>query len=785
MSKQIPKTLVLPIFLVLAGQVLSQSPPSARDFTIAANQYLAIEKPYDYHRSLAADPVHRPARNRERPIGAREMEIADQGWAIVIPSAAGTVLKNAARDFQDYLATSMAVQVELTEADSIHDWPQRNRSIVVGTGTQLPGCGSELDSPKDYRLQSSADRVVVCGYDEPGAAYGLYNLEARMNLREGPFLPESLDAVRQSLYQTRMTLSWLGWMEWPDNYLSHLAHDGFDAIYASVYANPNGADGPSLRAEDLYSILMFGMKEQSPEKVHDLVKRAARFGIRVYVPIIFRFTGEPENEASLRALVREIVTEFPDIAGYILLTEGFYYNNWFGAGGQGDQDLLDWAKSWVKGVAVVTEECHRINPRIEVLPWEYNIDFRPNRAELKRQVVSLLPTDSIPLLTWENGKSFEIDGLRGYLRDYSLNQVGPSEVTAAQIAEAKARGMKVYSKADTFASWQFGTAPYIPAPYQWYKRYQALEEFGVDGTHESWSNGYKPNFIAEMRAWYCWSGAPPLEELLTRIARRDFGTGSEALVLGAWKDFSHAITLVPDTGPSMGTNFAIGNPLFFEAGPPRTMTLEHSWRDPVKWRGYTGGSINPYWPYTANFLTFFPDFTNQQNRAEAYARSHSGIGALEESRDGASIEVLPVFEKYLLLAADGFEQGLEKYRKAALQAPPEKRRTAMREVLVAEQIQRMLRSDQAILAFENDRFRLAESSDPLEQAQLVNEMTKLLGEEIIRTEAALDAARRDSRLGYEFEQDYVYSPYVLEEKLEVLRKTLTEQIPAYRRNRGF
>jgi hypothetical protein len=27
------------------------------------------------------------------------------------------------------------------------------------------------------------------------------------------------------------------------------------------------------------------------------------------------------------------------------------------------------------------------------------------------------------MLTWENGKGFELDGMQGYLRDYSLSQV--------------------------------------------------------------------------------------------------------------------------------------------------------------------------------------------------------------------------------------------------------------------------------------------------------------------------------------------------------------------------
>ena len=117
--------------------------------------------------------------------------------------------------------------------------------------------------------------------------------------------------------------------------------------------------------------------------------------------------------------------------------------------------------------------------------------------------------------------------------------------------------MRVYSKVDTFASWQFGTIPYLPVPFQWHRRYEALTRFGVDGTHESWSNGYKPNFVAQLRSWYCWTDAPPLESLLKSIARQIFGPGQEDSVLKAWARFSEAIQNLPDTGPSMGTNNAV------------------------------------------------------------------------------------------------------------------------------------------------------------------------------------------------------------------------------------
>jgi hypothetical protein len=731
---------------------------------------LPEEEVFDYHKRLSTGPVHVARRDRAARPEAGELALPEQGWKLVWDQRSSVVLRRAVEDFRDYLETSMGVRVELDGRDSL-EAPDLSRSIVVGTREQLPECGTALKGPKDYEIVATPERVTVCGYDERGAMYGLYNLEARMNLREAPFLPADLRTVRHSLYDTRMVHSWMGWMEFPDRLLSHLAHDGFDAIFASVYANPNGDRTTAESSTDFYARILFRKRLQDPARIRDLINRASRYGLKVYTPIIWQYLGTPESEAGLRQLVRDILKEFPDIQGYVLLTEGFWYKKWGGGHGADEEYVRDWARNWTRAVGIVAEECRRVNPAIEVLPWEYNIDFRPEKAELKRYFIQQLPAGTIPLMTWENGKSFEIDGLRGYLRDYSLNQIGPAEVTRAQITEARRRGMKVYSKVDTAASWQFGTIPYLPFPYQWYERYEALEKYQVNGTLESWSSGYSPSFITELRAWSCWSDAPQLEELLGSLAARNFGKGSEGAVLRAWELFSRAIRLVPDTGPNMGTNNAVGNPLFFQQPPARTGTFMYSWNDGA-------GGFNPYWPFTVSRMVFYPDFTNETNRAERYARSATGVQV------GPETAVLPVFLKYLRQAAEEMEAGLKLYRTAALRSPESKRQQAVREVVVAEQLQRMMQSDHAILEFEDLRLRLAGEQDTQQAGILLDRMESILREEIARTKLSLLAATRDSRLGFQYEQDYVYTPYSLREKLQVLEETLNEQLPEARRKRS-
>jgi hypothetical protein len=96
----------------------------------------------------------------------------------------------------------------------------------------------------------------------------------------------------------------------------------------------------------------------------------------------------------------------------------------------------------------------------------------------------------------------------------------------------------------------------------------------------------------------------------------------------------------------------------------------------------------------------------------------------------------------------------------------------------------MMRSERAVLEFEDLRFRLAHCADRAERARILDRMAAILVEEIGRTTDSLETARRDSRLGYEWEQDYIYTPNTLEEKFKELRVALEQQIPTYRKRDG-
>ncbi|MGA3189191.1 MAG: hypothetical protein ABSF22_18965 [Bryobacteraceae bacterium] len=757
-------SLTLSVFVVLIASfpIASGQPISSADFERVAFAALPKEAPYDFIKSLTENGEQRWERDLAATPRADEFAIPAKGWRIVLSASAGTPLQLAAEDLKSYLGGLMKTEVSIEREPSLGNWAEMKNAIVAGDRRELSDCAQGEGAPKDYSLIVTASRIVVCGFDERGAMYGLYNLESRIGLRGAPYFPRSLDVTRHSLYRARFTLSGLGWMDWPDRYLAALPRYGFDSIFVSAYVNPTGEPGLPPGGVGTFPQYWDKWKVQDPSRVHDVLQRAARYGLDAYASIIFLNTGAPgQDEDALRKLVHNIVTQFPTIRGYVLLTEGFAYRKWFGADPAVSFDLKDWARHWVQMVQIASEEAHRVNPNIEILAWEYNVPFRPDQVENKKYIINLLPREVIPLITFENGAQYELDGKIAYVNDYSISQAGPSETAAAQIQAAKARGMLAYSKADTWSSWQFATVPHTPSPQQWFARYRALRQYGIDGTLESWSYGFKPNFVAELRAWDSWTGSPPLEELMRQIARRDYGPGAEDLVVSAWDHFSRAVRLLPDTGPSWATSNAVAAPFFFEKPQPRTMTVEHSWQNQNQWTQTS--RLNPYWPFTWNFLFLWPDFTNQVNQAEFYTGSFG----------------MDTYQKYLRLAAGELEVGLQNYRRAALGAPKARQNAAFKEVMIAEQMRRMLESASALLEFEDLRFKLGKASRE-RQLGMLDRMALLLRQEIVRTQSSLDAALRDSRLGYEWEMDYMYTPYVLQEKISLLQLTLASQLPSYR-----
>jgi hypothetical protein len=176
-----------------------------------AVQLLPVEPSYAYHRALTEGPVHRLRRDPAARPAPDEMAVPAAGWEVQVHARSGTLVGAAADDLREYLAVSMRIRVTVRRAESLDDWAARTGVILAGTREHLPGIGTGLRGSKDYEIRVTADRVVVCGYDELGVMHGLFNLEARMSLRAvssaaAPRIsssgPGSTSAARSSSFRT-------------------------------------------------------------------------------------------------------------------------------------------------------------------------------------------------------------------------------------------------------------------------------------------------------------------------------------------------------------------------------------------------------------------------------------------------------------------------------------------------------------------------------------------------------------------------------------------------------
>ena len=341
---------------------------------------MTTERNYAFRQRI--DQIHRPDRRHldARPEG-HEVGIED-GWRIAVPQNASSYLLDVAKDLQDYLFTSMRVSTLLLRADDLSR--TGGQIIVLGTRETASDAGTALTVPRSYRLQIAGDRIDVCGYDERGTGQACYYLEDLMNLREAPFLTPG-NETRQPVFSPRMVHSGWGIDQFPDAHLNAIAHAGMDAVLVFV----KGVNRTTMGHLD----------------INDLIARAARFGLDVYLYsylISRKHPSDPDAEAFYESTYGELMRAHPGARGIVFVGESCEFPSkdtnttqklrserlptdtkpnpgWWPCA-----DYPDWLN-------MVKRIIHRHNPSADVVFWTYNWGWAPEDARLA--LIRSLPDD--------------------------------------------------------------------------------------------------------------------------------------------------------------------------------------------------------------------------------------------------------------------------------------------------------------------------------------------------------------------------------------------------------
>ncbi len=694
------------------------------------------EAKYQFREFL--DQVHRPHRRNPQAKPLPAEIVIDQDWQIVVDPDAAPLVWQAARDLQDYLLTSMNISLPIRHRNA-------PRSIVLTV--------KALAKKRSYNFEVTRDRITISGHDPAGTAQGVYYFEDLCNLREAPFLVP-VAVKREPLFSPRMTHSGWDLDQFPDSHLNLIAHYGFDSILVFV-------KGPDRTK---FGVLDF----------NDLIRRAAKFGLDVYFYSYlnsFKHPDDADAEDFFDKNFGRIFQHAPGAKGLILVGESTQFPSKDPASHGGVADASNKANEGIadarsapgwwpcsdypQWLNAVKKAVRRYAPEADIVFWTYNWGRAPEAARIK--LIEALPPDVSLEVTFEMFEQIKYPNHMAIVPDYTITFPGPGHYFTSEAAAASRRHLPLYTMANTAGTtWDLGVSPYIPTPQQWFKRFAALHDaqkkWQLSGLMESHHNGWYPSPVSECAKWSFWSPDTDMNEILARIAQRDFGPEAAPLAVAAWQLWSDAInTYTPGFDDQNGPlRIGCAYPLVFH--PCLYPHTEQHMKFPVT-------------PNSIQGLNLVCPFYNPE---QIYGQTACGRRVHEDII-------------FMSQAEQKWGQGVELMRQALAKVPESKLEIAGKLAGIGEYFHHALRTLVHVKKWWVLNKKLEIETDFDAAGRLMDEMTALAMAEAENVRGAIPLAEADSRLGWEPTMDYMAGPWHLEWKLRQLDNLMKNTLPGYRK----
>ncbi len=681
-----------------------------------------MEQNYDFQKTLLQ--VHRPNRRMDYAHKATgEIEVTDN-WKIVAPDA----LLRPAEDLQDYLSVSMGITVPIVKYGG-------EDSIFFEIDPSL-----EKDQ---YRLVVQTDRIILSGCDIKMVARAGYLLEDLMNLKEGPFIAQQ-STVRTMAFTPRMIHSGYGIDQFPLPHLCAMAHNGITAIL--VYTDGVNKSG------------------NHDMDFQELAEQAEQFGLDVYCynHISHRVYPEgPEAEAYYDDIYGGIFRAAPKLKGIVFVGESSEFPskdpNTTGRprkdnlDANGNKIIIDkkspgwWpCYDYPLFINMIKKAVRAVNPDADIVFWSYNwgyVEEGPRVALLKA-----LPTDISLLVTFEMFENIPVNNTYTRIHDYSIYFEGPGQYFLSEAKVAKERNIRLYAMTNTGGrTWDIGVIPYVPAPYQWLKRYRAMKKcqdlYGLCGTMDSHHYGWTPSYISDFAKWVFEDPNCDPDDVLTRLAARDFSKDAVPTVLKAWQLFSDAIDTLPAVNRDQYGALRVG---------PSYPLLLHKNDFVFKSHNgarFSGNSIcTPMYTYNSDYWEDKPKYDNEM--------------AMQSKSAALWLEGAKVLEQVLS------------------SVHPKKLEAAKKEVGLAYFIHHCVTTQVNLRKWYACKQFLG-SEDIAVRKDAAKQMLQIGLAEIENAKAAIPYVREDSRLGFEPMMLYITDEEHILTKIEVTRQVLEEELAPY------
>ena len=664
-------------------------------------------------------------------------------WCITLPDNATVVLRNAARDLEDYFFVSMGVSLKLIRES---EWNGTQKRIAYGIDPSVKA--------HSYRFAVTENEIILCGTNDRMAAQAGYFLEDVMNLCEGPFA-EPCDTVRTSLFNPRMVHSGYGLDMYPTEHLLNIAHAGISTILVfinDVDITPHGYHdfNDLCHRAGQYGIDVYAYSYLA-NKLHPCDEGADEFYENLYGTFFDRcpdfkgivFVGEscefPSRDTHSKG-IRRLDNKGPD--GKPLVVNDKPHPGWYPC--YDYKDLMELIGGIIR----------KRQPDCDIVFWSYN--WNRANAEARKALIDTLPKYISLQATFEMGTTLERDGFTLPLADYNLYFPGPGYYFTSEAEFAKENGLRFYSMTNTGGlTWDVGVVPYEPAPYQWIKRYEGMirahEELGLSGTMDSHHFGFAPSFISDLAKWAFHYPKVNLDETLKRIVGRDFAPEYADEVCRAMRLWSDAI------GHMIPTNIDQYSPCRIGPAYPFILFENADVQIPTV----------PYSHFGGNKICY-PIYAFSNLRGEWF----SGVFDTDEERARFDYQT-----QNFKQARDLFNSGCEIVRSVIDQIPERKRENAMRVWGVAKFMANTAQTAANIREFFKIKRSLADATAE-ENNRMLDELNAICLCELENAKATIPLVEFDSRLGYEPSMEYMCDAAHLEWKIGLLRRVIESEIPS-------
>ena len=678
---------------------------------------MKTEKNYEFRKRL--DIVHKPGIFDRTKQPQADETVLDGSWEIVYD---GLPQKGcAALDLQDYLQVCMEIGLPVVKESS------GGKAIFL----------EENLSDKGFDLAVTPEKITVSG----NIRKGVHHLEDIMNLREAPYLP--VKTMRSDpIFTPRMVHS--GWALdcFPDSHLNAISHAGFDAILLFV-------TGPNKTSHGYLDL-------------NDLIDRAEAYGLGVYFYSYlnsFKHPDDPDAEEFFDRNFGSVFKCAPRAKGLILVGESCRFpskdpRNSTQRDGRRPQVGYFPASDYPQWLNAVKRAVRRYSPDADVVFWTYNWGRCPKEDRLA--LIETLPDDVSVEVTYEMFQRIQYPNHTMQVPDYTITFPGPGDYFTSEAEALHKRGMRLYTISNTGGrTWDCGMMPYLPVPQQWFKRFRGLleahEKWGLTGIMDSHHFGWFPGPIEECARWCFNTPSADPDEILRKIAVRDFGPEAAELVIRGWQKWSDAVaSYTPGFGDQCG-------PL--RVGPSYPFIFY-----PVL---YPFAEQNMHFPF-AEYAFRGERYLNTLYKPE-HVEGHTFIGR----RLREDLKIMPAALKIWQEGDALMDQALEK-------VPGHKKEAAERQIGIGKFFGHVLRTMIGIKRWYLANRRLEVTEDFAEANAILDEMTAILEEEKKNVRETIPIVEADSSLGWEPTLEYACDREHLEWKLGKLDSVINYTIPNYR-----